>query len=262
MSEIPYGVERKSRYRIGLIVPSSNVTMETELPEMFRRRCAVAPETFTFHSSRVRMRNVTPGELERMTADSDRCVVELADAGVDVMAYACLVAVMCQGSGCHAPTEDRLAKVAAENGRPAPVVTSAGSLLRGLKALRATRIALIAPYPKPLTERVIQYMNEAGVQIVRSVNLEIEDNLKVGAHDPARLLEIAKGLDVSGVEAVVLSACVQMPSLAVIDTAEAHLSRPVLSASVATAYDILVRLGLDPVVPGAGALLAGRAQPA
>jgi maleate isomerase len=33
--------------RIGLIVPSSNVTIETELPELFRRREAVAPERFT-----------------------------------------------------------------------------------------------------------------------------------------------------------------------------------------------------------------------
>jgi maleate isomerase len=40
--------------RIGLIVPSSNTTMETELPEMFARRAAVTGERFTFHSSRAR----------------------------------------------------------------------------------------------------------------------------------------------------------------------------------------------------------------
>ena len=43
-------------YRVGLIVPSSNVTMETEIPALFRRREALAPERFTFHSSRARMR--------------------------------------------------------------------------------------------------------------------------------------------------------------------------------------------------------------
>jgi maleate cis-trans isomerase len=32
----------------------------------------------------------------------------------------------------------------------------------------------------------------------------------------------------------------------------------VLSASVATAYEVLDRLGLKPVVPDAGALLSGR----
>ena len=35
---------RSRAYRIGLIVPSSNTTMETELPAMFGRRRSVAGE--------------------------------------------------------------------------------------------------------------------------------------------------------------------------------------------------------------------------
>jgi maleate isomerase len=42
-------------YRIGQIVPSSNITMETEIPALLRSRELVAPERFTFHSSRMRM---------------------------------------------------------------------------------------------------------------------------------------------------------------------------------------------------------------
>src|SRR3546814_5835132 len=37
--------------RIGQIVPSSNVTMETEIPALLRAREQVAPERFTFHRS-------------------------------------------------------------------------------------------------------------------------------------------------------------------------------------------------------------------
>lgn len=48
-----------SAHRLGLIVPSSNTTMETELPELFRRREAVAPERFTFHSARIRLTQVS-----------------------------------------------------------------------------------------------------------------------------------------------------------------------------------------------------------
>ena len=46
-------------YRIGQIVPSSNTTMETEIPAMLRARETVEPERFTFHSSRMRMKKVT-----------------------------------------------------------------------------------------------------------------------------------------------------------------------------------------------------------
>ena len=57
-------------YRIGQIVPSSNTTMETEIPAMFRARESVAPERFTFHSSRMRMKKVTQEELAAMDAES------------------------------------------------------------------------------------------------------------------------------------------------------------------------------------------------
>ena len=51
-------------YRIGQIVPSSNTTMETEIPALLRAREAVEAERFTFHSSRMRMKKVVKEELE------------------------------------------------------------------------------------------------------------------------------------------------------------------------------------------------------
>ena len=46
-------------FRIGQIVPSSNTTMETEIPAMLRAREGIEPERFTFHSSRMRKKKVT-----------------------------------------------------------------------------------------------------------------------------------------------------------------------------------------------------------
>ena len=45
--------------RIGLLVPSSNVTMEIELPALLRRGVADR-EVPSFHSARMRMTAVTP----------------------------------------------------------------------------------------------------------------------------------------------------------------------------------------------------------
>lgn len=68
-------------YRIGLVVPSSNLTMETELPRMLRAREADRPEErFTFHSARARMQQVTPEQLRAMNQQSERAAAELADA--------------------------------------------------------------------------------------------------------------------------------------------------------------------------------------
>jgi maleate isomerase len=247
--------------RVGLIVPSSNTTMETEVPAMLRRRESVDPTTFTFHSSRVRLQHVTREELGRMVADSDRCAVELADARVDVMAYACLVALMAQGPGYFQQAEERLAGVAAEAGCPVPVVSSAGALVRALQALDATKVVLVAPYMKPIAETVVQCIADAGVEVQDYVTLEVSDNLEVGRLDPMRLPAIAEQLDRSNADAVVLSACVQMPSLPAIAEAERLLGLPVLSAATATTFELLLRLGLDPVVPEAGHLLSGQVRP-
>lgn len=244
-------------HRVGLIVPSSNTTMETEIPELLRRRTAVGGESFTFHSSRVRMQHVTKEELTRMVNDSDRCALELADARVDAMAYACLVAIMSQGVGYHETSERRLAGIAAEGGCAVPIVSSAGALVRGIHALGVSRVAIVTPYMKPLTALVVEYLEHAGIEVVDSISLEISNNLEVAAHDLLLLPEIARRLDISSAEAVILSACVQMRSLPAIQPAEDALGLPVLSAAVATAWEILDRLGVEPVVPDAGALLAG-----
>ncbi|CAL9472689.1 Maleate isomerase [Actinosynnema sp. ALI-1.44] len=241
-------------FRVGQIVPSSNVTMEVEVPALFRAREAVEPERFTFHSSRMRMTRVVESELAAMDADSSRCAVELSDARVDVLGYACLVAIMCMGPGYHRESEAALSALTA----PAPVVTSAGALVAGLGVMGARRVALIAPYLRPLTETVVAYLRSEGVEVVDYRALEIPDNLAVAAHDPAALVSIARSLDHASADAVVLSACVQMPSLAAIEVVERELGKPVVSAAVATAHQMMRALGLRAVAPGAGTLLSGR----
>jgi len=240
--------------RVGLIVPSSNTTMEIEVPELLRRHPSAE---FTTHASRVRLHQVTPEELYAMNRGSDRCAEELADARCDVLAYACLVAVMAEGPGAHTEAEERLGKVAAEAGCAVPVVTSAGALVAGLAAIAAQRIALIAPYLPPLTAKVIDYLAGYGVTVVDAISLGVADNVAVGRLDPARLPELARRLDTSDADAVVVSACVQMPSLPAVPVVERELGRPVLTAATATVHQILTALDVPALIPDAGALLGG-----
>jgi len=245
-------------YRIGQIVPSSNTTMETEIPAMLRAREQHFPERFTFHSSRMRMQKVTKEELTAMDAASDRCALELSDGKMDVLGYACLVAIMSQGLGYHRASEKRLHEATVANGKPAPVVSSAGALVEGLQALGAKKISVLTPYMKPLTKMVVDYIEHEGFEVVDSLSLEIADNLEVGAQDPLAPSRLVSRLNTQGIDVMVLSACVQMPSLASIQVVEDRLGLPVISASVATTYAMLKRLGLSTRVPGAGALLSGK----
>ncbi|MGW2611844.1 maleate cis-trans isomerase family protein [Streptomyces mirabilis] len=247
-------------HRVGMIVPSSNTTMETEIPAMLQARETILPERFTFHSARMRMQQVTPDQLSAMDAASDRCAVELGDADVDVMAYACLVAIMAQGKGYHRTSQQRLsAAVAGSVGdrKVPPVLSSAGALSEALEHLGAKKISVITPYLKPLTGMVCDYLEAEGLQVHDALSLEVPDNLDVGRLDPARLPELAQQVDTKGVDALVLSACVQMPSLPALQTVQDAFDIPVVSASAATVWSILRSLDLEPVVPDAGALLSG-----
>jgi maleate isomerase len=241
--------------RVGLIVPSSNVTMETEIPALLRRGLPVS-RAFSCHSSRMVMRRVTAEDLARMDAESNRCARELSDAKCDVLVYACLVAVMAAGLRYHVVAEQRLARIAAENDAAAPVVTSAGALVEAIDALGSRRVALIAPYVKPLTAVVVGYLEDYGIEVVDAISLEVADNHQVGRLDPAALIGLADRLDLRRAEAIVLSACVQMPSLATIQIVEDRLGLPVLSAATATVHQILEKCNVPLVVPDAGRLLA------
>ncbi|VWB26809.1 Asp/Glu racemase [Burkholderia lata] len=245
-------------YRIGQIVPSSNTTMETEIPAMLRARESIRPdERFTFHSSRMRMHKVTREELEAMNREGLRCAAELADARVDVMSTACLVAIMAMGNGYHREVERELTAVARENHCQSPVMTSAGALVEGLKIMGAKKISLLAPYMRPLCDRVVEYVENEGIEVIDSLAFEIPDNLGVGLRDPARLVDDVKKLNIANADVVVLSACVQMQSLPSIQIVEDALGVPVTSTAICTTRRMLDHLGLEPVVPNAGALLSG-----
>ncbi|MFD2473545.1 maleate cis-trans isomerase family protein [Amycolatopsis silviterrae] len=245
-----------STHRIGLVVPSSNVTVETEMPALLARHSSA---DFSFHSTRMRMHTVSPAGLAAMNAQRERCVMEIADASPEVILYACLVAVMVGGPGEHRRVESAVAEQLATGGSEALVRSSAGALAEGLRALGARRVALVTPYLKPLAQQVVEYLEAEGFEIADWRALEVSDNNEVGCIPGDRVMAAARSLDLSDVDALVLSCCVQMPSLSLIEPAEQEFGIPVLSAATAGAYSILRSLGLDVSIDGAGSLLRAHA---
>jgi maleate isomerase len=238
--------------RIGLIVPSSNVTVESELPRILSR---VQDAEFTFHSSRMRMHSVTPEQLRAMNAQRERCVLEIGDAGVDVLLYACLVAIMAQGPGEHRNVELLIAEQLATGGSETKVLSSAGALISALRDSGAQRVALVMPYMKPLAQQVVSYLEAEGLEVVDWRALEVADNADVACIPGDTVMSAARSLDLTGVDALVISCCVQMPSLDLVQAAEDELGLPVLSAATAGAYALLRSLNMSVNIPGAGSLL-------
>lgn len=244
-------------HRIGLLVPSSNTTMETEVPALLHARERARPEdTFSFHSARLRMEDVTPEGLRAMNQETERATTELADLRPQVVATACLVAIMAQGPGSHRVAEAEIASILEREHATAPVISSAGALVDALHAFGAHRIGIVAPYLEELTRLVVAYIEDAGIEVADAISLEVPDNRAVAALDPHDLEQHWRRLDLRGCDALVLSACVQMRSLDVLEEVERRSELPTVSAATATTWAILRALDLEPIAPGAGALLA------
>ena len=106
------------------------------------------------------------------------------------------------------------------------------------------------------TQQVVGYLEAEGFEVLDWAALEVGDNAEVGCIPGDRVLAAARGLDLAGADALVISACVQMPSLDLVAPAEAEFGLPVLSAATAGAHSLLRALDLPAVLPGAGTLLA------
>jgi maleate isomerase len=128
------------------------------------------------------------------------------------------------------------------------VVSSAGALVAGIQALGVERVARVTPYAPALTATVVDYLAAEDIEVVDAVSLGVTDNCAVGRLDPANLVDIAARLDRSHAQAVVASACVQMPSLPAITSIHAVTGLPTLSAASATARSLRRALGLPPLV--------------
>src|ERR1044072_875239 len=136
-----------------------------------------------------------------MNAQRERCVDELADAGVDAPLCACLVAVMAQGAGEHERTEKAVVDQLSARGAHPAVLSSGGALVDGLRALDARRIALVTPYLRPLAEEVVAYLCAEGFDVVDWAALEVGDNAEVGCIPGDRVRAAARGLTLAKADA-------------------------------------------------------------
>lgn len=249
-------------HRIGLILPSFHSTLESELPELLRRQRFASDDRFTVHATRLRLPAPSPQSLAATAGETEDAIDLLCDAQVDAIVHGCVPTVLCAGRDAMRSTQSRLMSHAASLGRmPPAVMTAAGALLQSLDALHARRIGLITPHAATVTAREAAVIAEHGVEVATTRSLGVDDAAMVGLLTPHNLLPVAATMELASCDALVLSACAQMPSLAVIEEAEQRFGLPVISAATATAFALLHRLGIRPQIGHAGLLLRGLMQP-
>lgn len=233
------------RARLGLLVPSTNTVSETEFWRM-------APPGVTVHTSRMPFfadRDERP--FDEMEKQVPRVLEEACTADPDIIVYACTASSAKPDPGAYE------AKVAATAGRP--TVTAAASLIVALNAFKATRIALVTPYPQSINDKERHFFAGLGFEVMADESIIVDpEQLKVKNMFlvPTDLLverAVALGTEAS-VDAVVLSCC-DMPTIDAIPRIEAAIGKPVTSSNQALFWRALRESGIGERVEGVGRLL-------
>ncbi|BAA81536.2 maleate cis-trans isomerase [Aeropyrum pernix K1] len=219
------------RARIGLIVPSSNTTME---PEMWM----MAPEGVSIHTGRVPLEKVSVEELLKMEEYSAIEAEKLATAGVDLIVYGCTTGSLIGGPGYDLKIADKLSSASGVQ-----VVTTATAVVEALKALGASRIAVATPYIEEVNKREEEFLRHHGFDIVDFKSLGLLGNLDIGRVPPWRVYRLARSLSIEGADAIFIS-CTNLRTVEVIGLLERDTGLPVVSSNTASMWMALKTLGI------------------
>lgn len=224
------------RARLGVIVPSTNTTVEPEF-------AAYLPRDVAVFSTRVLVAEVATeaekaASLLAMHDGMDRAVTELASAGVDAIAYACT-----SGSFLAGRDSDQVMCAELTRRHGVPIVTTSSALVAALHALSASALAVVTPYVAPVADGAAAYLTEAGFRVAARNDLHILSNLDKGRLEPAASYRAATDLDTAA-DAVVVS-CTNWRTLDSLAAIEAETGTPAISSNLATLWALLRLAGID-----------------
>ena len=213
--------------RVGIIIPSSNTTMEAEFWRL------LSSHGITVHSSRLYLESVDVASLLKMVEKVEEAARLLVSADVDVIVFGCTTGSLVGGPEYDRAIEKRITSVARR-----PVAVTARAVVEALEALGARRVAVGTPYIDDLNVLEKRFLEANGLEVVDIKGLGIKDNRVIGRLKPSQVYELAKSLRVSSADAVFLS-CTNMPTLDVVDVLEKELGLPVISSNTASLWAAL-----------------------
>lgn len=237
----PYGY----RAKIGIITPGVNTALEPELYHM-------APKGVSFHANKLMLTGkATPESYNQMIADTENAARELETAEVDVIAWACT-----SGSVLTPPSMIEEKIVAAAH---CPAFCTITAVIAALRAMGKRRIALGTPYVSFINETEIEFLENAGFEVVSMYGLELgvtqEERRGIGRVPPSSLHRFCRHIDREEADVLFIS-CANMAGVHELAAIEADRGKPVITSNLVTFWHALRLAGVNDRIEGFGHLLA------
>ena len=237
------------RKRIGIVVPSTNTTVQPET-EMVR-----VPGV-TCHTGRVTIKerplNTEEAFYEHMQMMRDGlggAIDQIMTAGLDHLIMGIALETFWGGVA----QADKLQAELAQRAGVGVTMGSAASV-EALRKFGATRLAILTPHQPRGDEMVRAYFVEAGFDVVRLKGLKCVTPRAIAQVPLQDIRNALRELDGDDVDAL-LTLGTALPAGAVAAEAERWLGKPVLAVNVVSYWHAIRQCGIEDRVNGCGQIL-------
>lgn len=236
------------RARLGLILPSLNVTTE---PEYYR----MLPEGVTVHTTRMFYEQQTEETYAHLPDDIPRAVTLLSHAQVHALAFACTSGSLYGGLGYDQKIIDIIKKYTDR-----PCTTTSTAVVEALDTMGVKKVCIGTPYSTWVNTLEHKFFEGNGFEVinirsimedVRGVFGDVPDEtgpqlrFLVNAVPPQRIHEfVVRKVYRDGCDGLFLS-CMGFPTLGIVDVLEKDLGMPVISSNQATLWKLLKMAGVE-----------------
>ena len=234
---------RHARAKIGYVLLATEQTVQDDVIKL-------QPPGVGIHFTRAAIADSITNDSLSAQVDllADCAASLLPDGSLDVVCYACT-------SGSLVIGEER---VFAElnRGTPNAIATSLISgVIRALETLQARRIVIATPYLDEVNQREVDYLEQAGFEVISICGLNLEKDSDMVRVAPDYITEFALAQDRTDADAIFVS-CGALRTLDVIAEIETRAGKPAICSNQAMIWDCLRLAGIDDHFEGFGRLLA------
>lgn len=231
------------RARYGLIVPSSNRMAE---PHAARFN----PEGTVAHATRVRMTGSHFMALEALLPKVSEAAEILADASCDTIVFHCTANSMAEGLA----GEKKIAG-AIESATGKTAATTASATMAAFEKLNAQRVVLVSPYTRPSHEHEIEFLEEAGLEVVGERNLSLNGSTAYSAMPASDWVDTLASMKNDKAD-VYFASCANIRAIEALEEMEDILDAPVVTSNQLVIWNALRLAGINDPLPGLGRLAA------
>ena len=219
------------RAKVGVILPSLNVTME---PEFYR----MAPEGVTFHFTRMFLAEGTKEGLELMHKDVEPCTKLLMTAEVDLILFGCTSGSLVGGVGWDTKIINQIEDIS-----KIKAITTSTAVVDVLKAFNFRKLTIGTPYIDEVNQLEKRFLEDTGFTVHNIVGLNYTTGAQLHKEDAETTYNFVRRLKLDNADCIFLS-CTDFHSLDAIKYLERDIGLPVVTSNTASMWSVLKHLGI------------------